>query len=353
MSALTEHQAPPASRSRALRGYALEEELDRLRRRLWVERGLFAVVLAAIAASWASPVLFPRVWALYVDGKAVAAMRDRGAVEGVLDQVKRRSSGNAAALAFLKDVRVRAVAPASVVVTDPETAAERLEGSLGANTDRGVIYVDGQAVVALPDTIEANKVLERVKERAAAKVQELETAPLFKEEVEVRSERAVPDLWADGETAFGLLTGEGAEGEGSHTVKSGESGWLISRRAKIGLGDLQRLNPGVNLARLKTGQTLRVAKAGEPILTVVTVGILTEELPAPFRTLRQWHPKMFMGKGVEKVAGKPGLQRVTSRVTCENSKVVDREVLTRETIQPPRDQILAIGARRRPLGKRS
>jgi len=43
-----------------------------------------------------------------------------------------------------------------------------------------------------------------------------------------------------------------------HTVLAGETAFSISRRYGLTLGDLTRLNPGVDIAHLKVGQTLRV-----------------------------------------------------------------------------------------------
>lgn len=322
----------------------LEAAVARMRRRMRIERGLFALALLAAAGFWLAPVVAPGVWALEVNGRPVVAMRDRAAVETVLAQVKQQGvSGPGAAL--LETVKISRTDPGSVPITDPQTAAERLKEALATSADRGVIYVDGNPAVALPDPEQASELLEKLKERATKKLDRVESEPRFKEQVEVRTEPAPRDLWADGETALGLLTGEG---EGKHAVRIGENAWGIAQKNDMSLADLRRLNPGVNLERLQAGQQLAVGKGGEAVVTVVTTGELTETIPTPFRTLTTPRPLMWAGKRVRARAGVPGRERVSYKVTFENGKAVRREILERTVIQAPRDQVIAVGTKPRP-----
>src|ERR1051325_10808917 len=66
----------------------------RLRRRLWVERGLFSLALVTVSGSWLGSALFPSVWAVYVDGRPVVAMRDRKAVQELLQRIRTGQSGS-------------------------------------------------------------------------------------------------------------------------------------------------------------------------------------------------------------------------------------------------------------------
>src|SRR5436189_16061 len=124
----------------------------RLRLRLWWERGLFSLALLALASAWLHSVLFPSVWA---------------------------------------------------------------------------VYVDGRPAVALPDEARARQVLDRVKSAYAGRLEEIEAPPTFKERVEVRSEEADQDLWADADTAAALLRGEVGDEETRHEVVEGETAAAI------------------------------------------------------------------------------------------------------------------------------
>jgi len=331
-----------AGANRDLRG-----EVTALRRRLWIERAVFTLLLAGFLGVQVVPALFPRVWAVYLRDEPLVSMRERGALESVLTQV-RAARHPAPVNALLTDLRLGSVDPGRVPPTDATAAARALTRAVGERAERGVIYVDGTPVVALPEIAEADAVLARLREQATRGLKKVETPPDFKEPIEVRAEPAPADLWGDRETALGLLAGAGSDDEGTHTVRTGESAWLIARRTRTSVDQLKALNPGTNLARLQVGQKLKVGRAAAPLVTLVTSGVMTETIPAPYGTLTQRHPKLYVGKTVVKRAGRPGLQRVTYRVTRENGKVVRREVVSRERIRAPRDAVIALGALPRP-----
>lgn len=323
--------------------HRLEKEAAGLRRRLWLERGAWVVLIAAGAGAWALPNLMPSVWALSANGRPIVAMRDRAAVSALLSEMKREKAGDSALLSYLDGVEIQRVDPSRVEITDPQTAAERLEEAASLQAPRGVIYVAGQPVAALPDAAAATEVLEDLKRRVPTVPGG--APPEFKETVEVRTEPAKRDLWTDRTNALTALTGKG--GRGTHRVRSGESGWSIARAEEMSLQELKELNPGVNLERLQLGQELKVGQGGPAPLTVVSTGTVTETAAIPFHESTTPRPLMWAGKRVVKQHGVPGRQRVTYRVTYENGKVTAKEPLERTQIQPPIEQIVAVGTKPR------
>jgi LysM repeat protein len=326
---------------------SLREEVIGLRRRLWLERAMFSLLAAGFLSMQMAPRWFPRVWAVYLQDQPVLAMEDRRALEDTLTRVKAAPGASASVASLLASARLGQVDPRRLAPTDPGAAAAALQRAVGERAERGVIYVNGTPVVALPEPAQADAVIAALKQKAAGPLKALETPPDFKEPIEVRAEPAPAELWGDRETALGLLSGAGAEEGGVHTVRPGESAWQIARRSRTSIAQLKSLNPGVNLERLKVGQQLQLGKAAAPLVTLVTTGTLTETIPAPYGVIVQRHPKMFVGKTVVKRAGRPGAQRITYRVTVENGKVVRREVVSRQKVRAARDAILAVGARPR------
>ncbi|MFN3649063.1 MAG: G5 domain-containing protein [Armatimonadota bacterium] len=329
-----------------------DNEVQSLRRRLWIERGVFATVIVAGAlAVWrpslpALPGLQPQKWAVYVGDKPVAALATREAAQAALEQAKRSEDPTGAA-SFAEPVKVAPLGKADLPVLAGDAAADKLAEAVKLTAERGVVYIDGMAVVALPTEREAHEVLEAIKQGFAGKLQGVDAAPTFKEQVEVRTEPATDDLWADKETALGLLRGEGAEEEGSYKVVSGDSGWIVARKHDMSLDQLQKRNPGVRLDRLSVGQTLRVGETAEPILTVVTEGRVQRTVSSSFSIRIQRSPKMYVGKRMLVQPGRPGRDRVTYKVRCENGRVVHEEPLKRETLAPPSHQVVVLGAKPR------
>jgi hypothetical protein len=323
----------------------LEDALARQQRRLWIERGLGVFVLAAALGGWAFSRGPGSTWAVYVDGKPVVAMSDRGALEPLLASIKKQNPGAAA----FEKAEVRAADAGQVAVTDLETARRALKDAVATYAPRGVIYVDGKPAIALQDANEAQAVLTKLKTEADGKLDRVESAPYFKEQVEVRTEPAPRELWADAAGAKAALLGRG--GSATHIVKSGETGWIVARREGLSLSELERLNPGVNLSRLRVGQGLAVGgkdtpAAGESV-TVVTTGEVTETVATPFRTKTTPRPLMWIGKRIRARKGLPGKERVQYRVTFENGQIVRREILNRTLVEAPQDELVAVGTKPR------
>lgn len=328
---------------------ALAAVVARLQRRLWIERGIFTLVLLALAAVWLYPTLFPGVWAIYVQGRPVVAMRDRAAVQAVVDRVKEEYSDTPSVAKFGSIVRIGHANPSTVTITDEQSAVERLEDAWRQHMDQALIYIDGTAAVALPTEEEAKTVLERVKADLSAAVGELQVAPTFSEQVEIRVEPTTEDISADVETAVALLEGKDTTGSGVHRVGPGENGWSIAGKYELRLEELKKLNPGVNLNRLRVGQELRVSAAAEPLVTVVAEGQITREEPISFDTELRSSPEMYLGKRLLIREGKPGKARVTYRVKCENGKITEREELARTVIAPPQTKVVVLGIKSRPV----
>ncbi|MGV3724955.1 MAG: G5 domain-containing protein [Actinomycetota bacterium] len=322
--------------------------IARLQRRLWIERGVFIVTLVAILAAWGYPTFFPGVWAIYVQGRPLVAMRDRQEVSAVLDRVKRQYGDNPSGARFAKEVRLGRADPASVAITDQETAVEKLDAVWKLHADQALIYVDDAAVVALPSKEDASAVLERVKADLTTEVGELQVAPEFKQKVEVRVEPTTEDISADVETAVALLEGKDSDGSGVHRVESGQNAWSIARQHELSLAELKQLNPAARLDRLQVGQELKVAGMTEPLVTVTAEGRSSVEELIGYRTeLRSSH-NLYLGKRILLRAGKPGRARVTYRVRCENGKVVEREELERQVVSEPETKVVVLGLKARP-----
>ncbi len=328
--------------------HSLEETVTRLRQRLWIERGLFVGAAAVSLGVWLYPAIAPSASVITVDGRPVVSLKERPAADAALAEVKAKAGAGPGA-EFAQVVRITRGRPSALTVADPHAAAARLKPILKLRAQRGVIYVDGQAVAALPDTRTAQGVLDQIQARYTSGVAKLAAAPVFKEKVEVRSEAAEQDLWADAETAVGLLTGEGSD-DGSHTVLPGETAWKIARKYRLSEAEFRTLNAGADLRRLHAGQTLRVSEAAKPLVTVVTEGQTTRDVVLSYETVIHRSPAMYTGKRVLKQAGKPGRQHITEKVRFENGVPVARQVLSRTVLTHPQTKIVVLGGKPRPAG---
>ncbi len=293
-----------------------------------------------------------RVWAVYVDGKPVVAMARQEEMTAVLERVRLEEGEGSATAQWVQQVRVDRADGKKLSPVDAGTASKKLGEILEVKAERGVIYIDALPVVALPSEAEARKLLEEIQSGYAGRLESVDAAPTFKEAVEVRREAAEQEMWGDTETARALLTGKNTGEEQEHQVARGDNAWSISQKYSLNLASLRKLNPSVTLERLQVGQRLLVGGKAEPLITVVTEGRLSETLPTSFSTVRQASPQMFVGKEILKSPGRPGTQKVTYRVRCENGQVVHRDVVSRTPLTPAKPRIVVVGTRPRTVQAR-
>lgn len=329
--------------------------LRRMQRRLLIERILWASSLMVVLMLWLGPVLFPSAWAICVDDKPVAAVESRAVAADLVEAVRSSKLAQAGlppgGAALAEKVTIRRVAPSEVRLVDSAAARKRLDAAVELEAERGVIYVNGLSVVALPDAREAEAMLQQIKQRMVSSLQHLETPPRFVQDVEVRSEPAREEIWADRKTAEALLVGdEMAEETASQTVtvRRGDTAGEIAIQHDTTVADLERLNPGVAWNRLRIGQQLRVGDAPSPVITVTAMGRVTETLSVPFQTSRRGSYRMYRGKTMMIRPGKTGREKVTYEVTLENGRVVGRRAIRREQIARPESQVVVVGTKPRP-----
>ena len=324
--------------------------VQKLRRRLWIERGLFALVLTGVLGAWLHPVLFPSVWAVYADDRPIVAMAEQADIRAALERFKREQAGETAGVEFVNAVKIARAAPSKVEITDAETAVECLEAAVKLRADRAVLYVDELPVVALPDEDAAAKVLERLKTDLAPRGGSVKDAQ-FKQQVTVRVEPAEQDMWADVDTAVALLKGEEGDEGRTHTITAGETASAIAAKYDVTVADLKRANAGADLNQIHPGEALQIGNAAaEPLLTLAAEAETTQTVTTSYPITVHRSPKMYRGKRIVKHPGRPGRERLVYRVRYENGQPVGRELLRRELLARPQARIVVLGAKPRPRG---
>jgi hypothetical protein len=264
----------------------LEEQVRRLKRRLWLERTLFILLLAPAGTLWLLPRLSAGPSAICVEGHPIAVLANRAAADRVLTAVKQEKAGAAAGSAtFAREVTLtRAGRDAGAPVPEPE-AARRLAAAVPIEAARAVILVDGKPMAALPTEREASAALDTVKAYYAAQAPNLVEEPRFKQQVTIVQRPAPSDLWcADVHAAAALLReGRGGPPE-EHRIATGDTVGGIAERYRLTLAELTRLNPGLRPTRLRVGDTVRVRSPRAAPLTVIVrarVKRVPRHLPPP------------------------------------------------------------------------
>ncbi len=310
----------------------------------WGERFLYWLVIAGLllAFVWHRRTTLPV--AIFVNGVPVAWLSHPSLAEQAIqlarEELRRRYGSQAE---FAESVETgRLPLPPNLSVTSPAEAAQQLLRRVTPAQQGWLIVVNDQPVVALPSKQEAEQTLALVKAQLIPEKITLVRPPRFKEKVVVRKGKMVADKFFTNaeEAAQHLLSG--SVPPQFHLVQPGEFAIRIARRYQLSLEELQRLNPGKDLNRLRAGDKLLV-RQGSPLVTVVCVYQKVQKEPIPFQTERRFAPHLPGGALVTKQRGQRGVKEVVLEVTCENGIVVGQKVVQERVIKEPVPEVILVG----------
>jgi LysM repeat protein len=286
------------------------DEVARLRRRLWIERVVWALLLAALVALYLGVLPGGRRTALIaVDGKPIAVVASRGDALRLLEEVKAGSGLPPERVSFAQKVIIHQVAAAK----NPPQADREVIGALSEVLQPVVsataIVANGEVVLALPDEAEAVRTLSLIVREFSPSEQT--GTVYFRENVRIEGRQVRPALLYESAAAAMEKIVEGAAPKAEHAVTRGDSAWKIGRDYAVPLSRLAAANPDLDMDRLQVGQKVKIP--GElPPLTVIARRDIEEPI-AP---------------------GSLSMRKV--RITYENGVEVKREVIQRAAPIPPR-----------------
>ena len=284
-----------------------ERAIRSLRRRLWIERVIFVLIVAGVLAFHFGKLGVRRACLIAVDGKPAALVASRADANRLLEEVK-RSSGISGTISFSHKVTLHSISAAGQRVLPDAEAMQALSQKLEPLVQASAILVNGELVIALPGRNEAVQTLSSLLRELSPPIEGIQAS--FKENVKIETREVPADRFAASAAAAVERIMKAAAPKGAHEVEPGETGWKIALAYHVPISRLAAANQGIDLNRIRAGDKLKIP--GElPPLTVVARKEAKEELA-------------------------PGVSK-TVRVTYENGVEVSRDVVARERPpQPPR-----------------
>lgn len=328
-----------------------ERIIHSLRRQLLIERILFAIIAIIFITTWGIGRLHGAKSMIVVDGKPIVCVPSEQDAKGVLQEVKRKTGCDPAEIEFKQEVRV-ALAPRNARTVSRHMAVRVVQHVVSPVAPRWSVIVDGNPIVAVPDRKTAGDVLELAKTRFGQMVQNLAEEPQFKENVTVDVAAINPALYCKtAEQAVKLIfdSRQPIRKDAVYTVEKGDVASSIAGRNSLSLGELESLNPGIDLVHLQIGDKIRIkeTKAAKAKLTVVvrdqTDSI--EKIPAPVQRVSS--ATLFAGKTVELSSGTTGKRQVKVATIYENGVKVGREILEETILREPTPRRIAVGIKPR------
>lgn len=326
----------------------LERKIQRLQSLLNIYRaGLgAAVVVIALLLGFLLLGKAPRYGrCIFVDGQAVAMVRDEKAAATVRQTLLTRGRGEAPGEATFRQKWEDAARPREgAKMLSIAEAVRALQPKLTVVVEAYAIEVNGLSLVIVPTKEFATNVLDKLKSRYASTADAVVKVKKLRPEPMIRPTTAPPgEIATDITTAVELLARARASSQ-TYSVRSGDYPERIANRHGMSLDEFWALNPNLKGQKLRVGQTAQVL-GPDSGLVVVTVKetVTTEPVPPPVE--RQTTTSLPAGETKTADPGKPGRKRVRWEITMNNEKEVSRRAVSQELIEAPQPKRVLVGAK--------
>jgi LysM repeat protein len=258
----------PPLRRRPLRQKKVYRPASPLR---WVVPAMLVIVAGTAYLFYAQTL--PARYAVTLDEKPLYQLDSRESAETALLQVKRRHAPKAPDAVTFKEGAVGiARARGFAAVYSVPSVVKKLDARLTAVINGSVIIVNRRPLVLLASEAEAWKAVSLMQEHAARGKRGV---PTVKERLAIRPYQQAEDA----KDPLPLMTAEEAAAELAHppraqfhTVKRGESFYVIAEQYGTTVDAIKKLNPKLDPGRLDVGDIVRLPDIPAPITIVMRRG---------------------------------------------------------------------------------
>ena len=284
-------------------------------------------------------------YAIVVDNEVVAWLRDKSIAENAIklahDEATRQHPG--INIGFKESTQIdKRRRPSSAMVSDAVSASARLLSVYTVYFDATVIQVNGYPILATPDADIARQALSALKHHYAKQLQDLVSEPSFRENIEIKRQLIEPKLFVKDLQAAKERLIYGIQRPTFHKVKPGDVAGRIALHYAMRLSELERMNDGRNLTKIRIGENLRVS-TGKPQITVICVRRSVKKGPIPPQEKRVVRPRMKGGQIIVAEKGRPGIKDIISHITLENGILIKSEIVEEREIKSPVHKLILVG----------
>lgn len=314
-------------------------------RRFWVGKGPYIASAILFSMLLFSITFYTVGIRVEVGGSTVGYVRSQQQYLNIVNSVeKKASSVTGRPFKINSDVRYQF----EFILKRDFTPSADLEQALLKNVsdlaNMYVLKVDGDVVAANSSYATINQTLDEYKQdyKSGDEKERVE----FVNDVQITYEVAPSELYMSAADIKERMHSAKDEPR-TYIVKSGESALDVAIDNHVSLDYLTKVNPGVNLDNLKSGQKINLTDS-DPVLSVKTIKVETYNETIPFKTENINTDSLYKSQSQIKRYGKNGTARVEAEVEYLNGKEISRKVLTYTVVQEPVSKQVLVGTKALP-----
>jgi len=312
-----------------------QQRLRALRRQLWLERVVFTAVVIGLLVLLVKQEQGRFAYEISLGKRPVALVATGGDADRVVEGVRRELAPDLPGQAsYSPPAMIERIPRGDRPVLSLAQARRQFKREARLYAPGAVIMVEGRPAAVLRTGKEAREGMARVQAAygpGRARIKE----PWEIREINVESRKRLTV-----EQAVQVLTSP-ARVE-IYRVGANESAWSIARAHHASVAALKRANPGVDLAAVRPGMTVRIG-SGAPPVTVITVRTETRIEKIPYQVERVVDPDLRPGAQRVIRPGQPGERQVVEQVTRENARETGRRLIKATISKMPIQQRVAVG----------
>lgn len=235
------------------------------------------------------------------------------------------------------------------ITEDEEAVKQQLREQLNFGVYAYMVMINDRPVLPVATTAEYHQVIEKLKDTyACSQENAVIKAVVLNDKVEARLTLVEPAEIYSVSDAVEILC-YGSDKRQTYLVSRGDSLWSIAAKNDLTVTEIRHANPELAESdRLMPGDSLNLV-VSEPLVSVQVTQEVVETEAIDFETKTQKDSSMYKGTSKVLQNGKKGKREITYRVTLENGKQLQKEVIAEKVLAEPTEKIVAQGTKAVPV----
>ncbi len=226
----------------------------------------------------------------------------------------------------------------------PQEIKRDIEELLKVRINSFAIRVDGEIIAGLRTRLEAEEILEAIRNPYLDREDGVEIIEIyFKENVEVIEEPVSQDLIGESEEILEYIK-RGTKEKKVHVIEKGDYYGKIAEMYGIHVSDLEAANPDVSPRKLQIGQKIDLL-VPKPFITVMTTEKKVYDESIPHDTVYENNSGIYKGEYAIKKRGQDGIRTLEAKIVRANGIEYERIALSEEIVKEPVTQITYKGTK--------